>query len=350
MFYSADDERFIYSGRIDDENKKAPVFAYPATNVRVRFKGTKVSVRLKCTETDWRCFFGFFIDGQQGHLEFFYDGKEHDYLLGEGLCDTWHELMIFKRQDQCHYMTFLGIEAEEIKRPCENPEKKIEVIGDSISCGEVSEAVLFEGQLDPPCRGEFSNAYYSYGWILARKMNAEIHLTSESGIALLENTGYFNQTDESGTNAQGMEDCFDYIEFNRYLNNAEKKPWDFSRWTPDIVIVALGQNDANPGDIMTNDFYGTKAVNWKKHYKAFVGKLMNLYPRAEIICTTSIMIHSLLWDAAIDEIIKQIASERVHHFLYSRTASATPGHVRISEADEMADELRAYIGLLHGRI
>ncbi len=343
MFYTADDNRFIYSGRIDDEKKDAPVFAYPATNVRVRFKGTKVSAKMICTETDWRCFFGYFIDGQHGHQEFFYDGNEHEYLLGENLCDCWHELMIFKRQDQCHYMTFLGIDAEDIERPAENPEKKIEIIGDSISCGEVSEAVGFEGQLDPDCKGEFSNAYYSYGWILARKLNAEIHITSESGIALISNTGYFNQTAEDGSNAQGMEDCFDYIEFNRYLHNGEKKPWDFSRWTPDIVILALGQNDANPGDIMENDFYGEKANEWRRRYRAFIEKLMGLYPKAEIICTTAIMIHSLMWDAAIDKVVKEIASDRVHHFLYSRTASATPGHVRISEATEMADELKAFI-------
>lgn len=109
------------------------------------------------------------------------------------------------------------------------------------------------------------------------------------------------------------------------------------------MILALGQNDANPGDIMENDFYGEKANEWRRRYRAFIEKLMGLYPKAEIICTTAIMIHSLMWDAAIDKVVKEIASDRVHNFLYSRTASATPGHVRISEATEMADELKAFI-------
>jgi len=46
----------------------------------------------------------------------------------------------------------------------------------------------------------------------------------------------------------------------------------------------------------------------------------------------------------------QIASERVHHFLYRRNGSGTPGHIRIPEAEEMSEELAFYIRSLGDEI
>ena len=46
----------------------------------------------------------------------------------------------------------------------------------------------------------------------------------------------------------------------------------------------------------------------------------------------------------------QIASERVHHFLYRRNGSGTPGHIRIPEAEEMSEELASYIRSLGDEI
>ena len=171
--------------------------------------------------------------------------------------------------------------------------------------------------------------------------DADIHITSESGIALLDDTGYFNECDGSGRSAQGMESCFDCIEFNR--NFGVFKKWDFGRYTPHVVIVAFGQNDAHPDDYMNRDYDCEKAVYWRSRYKAFVEKLMRLYPNARIILTTTILNHNKEWDDAIEEVCRAIDSDRVTHYLYRRNGCATPGHVRIDESKEMALELYEYI-------
>ena len=64
------------------------------------------------------------------------------------------------------------------------PERKIEVYGDSVYAGEVSEAVEYTGKEDPEYNGEYSNSWYSYAWMTARKLNAQIHDIAQGGIAL----------------------------------------------------------------------------------------------------------------------------------------------------------------------
>ena len=51
-----------------------------------------------------------------------------------------------------------------------------------------------------------------------------------------------------------------------YLGEKSGEPrWNFARYTPHVVVVAIGQNDAWPEDIMKNDYYGEQAQQWREH-------------------------------------------------------------------------------------
>ena len=105
-----------------------------------------------------------------------------------------HEVLLFKRQDSCHEVSFCGFEIADCGRVLEmkkKPVRKIEVYGDSVSAGEVSEATEYTGQEDPDHNGEYSNSWYSYAWMTARKLNAQIHNIAQGGIALMDGTGWF---------------------------------------------------------------------------------------------------------------------------------------------------------------
>ena len=219
----------------------------------------------------------------------------------------------------------------------------MEFFGDSVSCGEVSEAVAYVGKPDPEHDGEYSNSWYSYAWMTARKLNAQIHDTSQGGISLLDDTGWF-----AAPHYKGVESCYDKIEYHPDLGPT--KPWDFSRYIPHVVVVAIGQNDNHPVDYMAEDYDSEKSKNWRKHYQAFIEKLMQLYPKAQIILATTILCHDKSWDRSIDEVCTRIGSSRVHHFLYTKNGSGTPGHIRIPEAEQMSDELAAYITSLGDEI
>lgn len=342
-----DHNKLQYSGRIDFDDKQAPVFVYACTSVRMVFYGTGVKAILQNHHSYWTNQMGYLLDGEQKRVTLSSDEEKRTYVLEENLDEGWHELLLFKRMDSCHTVTFYGFEIEgeklEIKEPSPKPERRIEFFGDSVSCGEVSEAVEYVGKEDPVHDGEYSNSWYSYAWMTARKLNAEIHDTSQGGIALLDGTGWFVAPDYLG-----VESCYDKIEYHPDLGAVKK--WDFDRFTPHVVVVAIGQNDNHPVDYMAEDYQGEKSVYWREHYHAFIEKLMNLYPKAQIILTTTILCHHENWDKSIDEVCRQIGSERVHHFLYKRNGCGTPGHIRIPEAEEMSEELSAFIETLGERI
>ena len=65
----------------------------------------------------------------------------------------------------------------------------------------------------------------------------------------------------------GIESCYDKIEYQPELS--EVKPWDFSRYTPDVVIFAFGQNDNHPDDYMAEDYNSARSENWRQHYRRF---------------------------------------------------------------------------------
>lgn len=339
MFVSPDNEKLQYSGRIDFDDRRAPVLVYAASYVKIVFRGTSVAVELENHHVCYTNEMGYFLDGVQGRIRLLNNAGRVKYLIADDLAEETHELMLFKRMDACHMATFFGFELNKeaaVLPPPSKPVRRIEVFGDSVSCGEVSEALAYVGEEDPAHNGEYSNSWYSYAWMTARKLNAELHDTSQGGIALLDGTGWF-----AAPEYKGVESCFDKIEYHPDLG--ETKQWDFGRYIPHVVIVAIGQNDSHPVDYMAEDYDGAKAVRWRKHYREFVRRLMNLYPKAQIILTSTILLHDANWDRAIDEVSKEIADARVHHFLYRRNGIGTPGHIRIPEAEEMAEELTAYI-------
>ena len=216
------------------------------------------------------------------------------------------------------------------------PELKIEVYGDSVSAGEVSEAVAYTGKEDPQHEGEYSNSWYSYAWMTARMLNAQIHDIAQGGIALLDGTGWFCEPE-----AVGMETAWDKIHYNPAFGTSMQ--WDFSKYVPQVVIVAIGQNDSHPEDYMKLEYDGERAMKWRKHYRSFLEKLREMYPDAHIICCTTLLCHDSAWDKAIGEVVEQTQDEKITQYLIRRNGNGTPGHLRIPEAEKMAEELSVYI-------
>ena len=383
---------FSYEGRIDFENVNAPVFVYPCSYARFHVKGKFLTALLSDRRSYFENSLGVLVDGEYRGKILLHDGKnlqgeamkwfflrldpERDkeamtqlktmlagecgemaqeevraYDLSAFLDGEEHEVTIFKRMDACHYFTFYGLvaedgavtatdeKAEESKSgTCpKKKERRIEVYGDSISCGEVSEAIALCGQNDPDGHeGIYSNSFYSYSWILARMLGARIHDVAQGGISLRDGEGYFDMP-----NTKGMLSRFDKIQNNPSLG--ECKTWDFSRYVPQVVILAIGQNDAHPENYMAEDYDGEKAISWRKDYAGWIQKLRENYPRATIVLTTTILGHDPAWDRAIGEVCESLGDEKVHHFLYSKNGSGTSGHVRRPEAEQMAREMKAFL-------
>lgn len=172
MLIKPDNPLLQYSGRIDWSKREAPVLVYPCSCIKMKFTGTRVAAVVENHKAYFSNFLGCFIDGEQKCVRMA-DGGRETITLAEGLENCEHELMLFKRMDSCHIFTFYGFEVENDARLGEveaKPARRIEVYGDSVSAGEVSEAVDYVGHPDPEHDGEFSNSYYSYTWMTARRL------------------------------------------------------------------------------------------------------------------------------------------------------------------------------------
>lgn len=335
----ADNDKLNYSGRIDWQNKKEPVFVFPCTSVEMNFTGNQLNVCLENHNAYWNNYMGYILDGEQQVLLLPKEGTKQFQIPVKENEENEHSILLFKRQDSCHEVVFKGFEigeGEQILEPKKKPSRKIEVYGDSVSAGEVSEAVEYVGKSDPEHNGEFSNSWYSYAWMTARKLNAEIHDIAQGGIALMDHTGWFFEP-----NAVGMESAWDKVHYNPTFGNTTK--WNFKQYTPDVVIVAIGQNDNHPDDYMKEEYNGERAMKWRSHYEMFLRNLRETYPNAQIVCITTLLEHDSSWDCSIDKVVKEMDDKKISHYLFKRNGKATPGHLRIPEAKEMADELAAYI-------
>ena len=215
-------------------------------------------------------------------------------------------------------------------------ENQYAACNEGVDLDEVSEAIEYVGKVDPEGHeGIYSNSWYSYSMITARKLGAEINNNAQGGIAVLDGTGYFNPS----LGYIGLESTYDKLRYSRELGKCNE--WDFSRYTPHVVIMALGQNDSHPVDYINDDI--EKREYWKNKYKEIILDLRSKYPNALFIIITTLLCHNEGWDIALDEMAKDINDDKIVRFKFKRNGIGTPGHLRILEAEEMAEELTKFI-------
>lgn len=342
-------DELLYCGRIDDMDRDRPVFVQPGSFVKFAFSGSSYVKAVVVNRRRWSdSWVGALVDDRQYRVRIERDGEPVALTLVEGLdAQLPHELTFFKRMDQCHEYTFLGFLLEHgarVEKARRLPRKKIEFYGDSVTAGEVAEATHYMRQPDPPHSGEYNNAYFSFAWATARRLHAQAHLVAQGGIALLDGTGYYETED----GAVGMECCYDRVYFYPARGRMEK--WNFARFTPHVVVVAIGQNDSYPVDVMREEPGGARAQLWRDRYKAWICALREKYPEAWIVLTTTILYHHPGWDRSIGRVCAELNDPKIVHFLFEETGRGTPGHVRVPEAMNMALELSGFIEGLSPRV
>lgn len=335
------DNSFLkYSGRIDFTDPLEPLFIYAGSMVKIDFSGTKIGIYVKNEPLSEYSAIGAVVDGLQYKIELVQDSEEHFYSISDNLNEGKHSLVIFKRQAAAHYFRLTGIYLEDYSEVFSvniKEKLKIEVFGDSVSAGEVVEAVFFEGHSDPEKHnGFYDNSWFSYPLSLSRKLNAEVYNNSQGGLALFDKTGYFN-----GDDYVGLETTFDKMSYVPYSREGYTL-WDFSRFIPDYVIIAIGQNDANPNPSAIFD--GEYSRRWKDKYIEIIHTIKLKYGSGtKVILLLTLLMHDQVWDKIIAEITQELNDNTVRHCYFKRCGKATPGHPRITEQEEMALEMADFI-------
>lgn len=330
------DARLRYVGRIDHTNVDAPIFYWAGSMVEFGFSGDKLVLTIENH-----------VHYNLPHIGYVLDGVEHKLMLdeAENSCKCYdipvdgngeHFFTLFKRMDNPHDFVLCGItladDADLTVQPRKN-KLKLEFLGDSVTVGSVCEAVDYVGKCDPPVYDScYDNAWHSYAMQTARLLCADVHLTAQGGIAMLDDAGYFES---------GMASTYDKLCYCKEMGALTE--WDFSQYQPDFVVIAVGQNDHHIGGLDNQPPNGLRREKWLCAYTDMISSLMRHYPKAKIVLTLTILMHDPVWEELLDEAATMLKSSRVLRFRFSRTGAATPGHPRIPEHAEMACELTEFI-------
>lgn len=264
-----DHELLYYNGRFDFSDVEQPEFYYSGIEICASFDGTSCKIKMgqdhlgntNPAGMPLSNYYNVFLDGKLSIIEV-KDGL-HEFLIGNNLKDTIHSLKIVKRTEAlCGKGYFAGLllnQQAELLPYTEIPSLKIEFIGNSITCGYGIEG----DSKDCHFSSETENNYLTYGSLTARGINAEYRAVAYSGRGVYQN---YNKSVE-----ETLPDIYDLInpfEPESYFN--------FSSWTPDLVVVNLG----------TNDFAHElpDSAGFVDAYSGLLKMVKSHYPQSKIIC------------------------------------------------------------------
>ena len=333
-FIKATDPGFAYVGRISWETTpEAAVWTYPGIQIHATFTGTSATMK-----TNAGCgYFMLEIDSLPPKKVECMKGSELT-TLATGLADGSHRLVItYIIEGTYKKPTFYGLYLDDGcslgERPT-LPERRIEFIGNSITCGYGIEGDGTEKKF------QFSkqNFYETYAARTARALNAQCQVCARSGIGIYRNyAGKIPNEIMPNIYPQTF-----------YATTGEQ--WDFTRFQPDVVCVNLGCNDTSVGS------YDKQRLTTA--FKQFTQTLRSHYPHAKIVYIIGAIPPSRrltdiqeAHDAAIAD-----AAARGDHEVYRMDFTpddgslgwGSQGHPSMRRHALMAEELTAFLKSITG--
>ena len=324
ILFEADNPLFQYVGRIDFSDAKKPKFWSPGVYIKALFKGTSCTLLINDQEL-WgknHNYLEIVIDDKPVRVQT--KGKINEIQIADGLADTTHTLIITKNtESNIGYLEFIGLRCEALLPLPAKPIRKMEFIGNSITCGTGSD------QSEIPCGTgawhDQHNAYLSYGGITARSLAAQYHLSSVSGIGLMHS-------------CCNMDIIMPTV-FNKIEMRGDSLPWDFKNYQPDVVTICLGQND------------GIQDFNiFCNNYSSFILQLRGYYPNAMFVCVTSPMADIALaafMKKTLTAIVKKAnaaGDNKVTSYFFSKQYhNGCDGHPDLADHAQIAGELATFI-------
>jgi lysophospholipase L1-like esterase len=234
-------------------------FAWSGSGVVARFSGSQIAVRLAGGQQ-----FTVLVDGvlqpklsPTGGLD----------VLAGNLPFAEHTVELYRRTEANQGESqFLGLDLGDgaLLAPPPLPERRIELVGDSITAGYGNEGA----DMSCPFTPDTENHYLTYGALAARQLGAELSTVAWSGKGVVCNYG------------DDPTSCSDPLPpyYERTLPARVDSVWSFSDWQPQAVVVNLGTND-----------FSTTSDPTQAEFEAALGALLarirSGYPDALILAT-----------------------------------------------------------------
>lgn len=330
---------FLYQGRVEKLENNTVVLIGTASSVSFNFTGKECSISLQSVDSyEHHNYASLVLDGNYiGKLKI-EKGAAQSFPIKVSSNKKVHNLQIYKTTEaHSGGILFAGTTAK-LTSITAKKKKKIEFIGDSITCGAASDP------LDVPCdKGEYfdhHNGYYAYGPVLSREIGVDYLMSSVSGIGM-----YRNWNDENKDEAI-MPDVYE----NLYLTKDNSKPkYDFA-FQPNIISIALGTNDFSGGD-------GKKErlpFNPQKYVSNYINFIKMLYkhnPKAQIVITNSPMVNgerAIVFEDCLNKVKNAFAEDKTHKpILIFKFKPMTPkgcsGHPDVADHKVLAEEYAPFL-------
>jgi len=303
-------DKLSWTGRsLDDDGVR--YFDYSASGFEFAFAGTKADAIILSNPGD-------FAERDYGVIAVFTAKYGEDYsetpdqriLLDKNV----NEITLFESErkqkvsikvmkfSECAF-GYAGLKSLEIDgkllKTRDNPKApKIEFIGDSITCGyglegKWSTEDTFTTQKERPD--------LAYAVKTAKKLGAKYSLVSWSGIGITST--YIDPSANLPDNSWTMPRCWPYTDKALSLRlKKESEVWDESRFSPDVVVINLGTNDASytrGQEDRVKTFTGC--------YRQLIEEVHRRSPKAKICCCLGIMGQDLC--PAVEEAVKLFKAE-----------------------------------------
>jgi len=322
-FLRPDDARLAFVGRFDTTQPAAPLLAWSGSEVRARFTGTRLALRMAASKGVSH--YTVEIDGRRHVLVLQGEGAR-DWRLIEPLPAGPHELRIVKRTEglmaEARLLGLLLAADGQLLAPPPARPLRLEFYGDSITAGA--------------CNGDMGVDQYedlsthdgtrAYGALTADRLGADYVGIAISGTGITRTWG----------------DLLMPQAWDRAAPRLDAPVAPVGPRAPDVVLVNLGQNDhgfpASRGEPFAADF--------GPRYLAFVRALRRRYPEARLVLTLGGMSawkeQPALQRTLEDTAARLRAEGDAHVWTYVFKAFAWT-HPRIDVHAQMADELTAFL-------
>lgn len=296
----AANDLYQFSGRIEKISNDEVALIGPASCVSFQFEGDVCEVSLSGKDS-WI---------HHNYVVFELDGKYLGRQRIESYLKTYpikasgnqvHLLRIFKATEAANgSVIFAGAVAQKLLPAPQTSKKRIEFIGDSITCGMGNDTEVACGQ------GEWfdqHNAYWAYGSIAGRGLDADVMMSSVSGYGM-----YRNWNDE-----HELQPILPDVYENLYLDKDRSKPYDFN-FQPNVVSICLGTNDLSDGDGKTP----RKPFDQQKYTSNYIQFVKTVYkhsPNARIVLLNSPMVsgdRNAVLVACLKKVIAAFADDKQH--------------------------------------
>ena len=328
------DAHIQYTGRI--------TFNYPGIQISAAFEGTSLRMMAKPKS-------GYFmaqIDKAEPFKVAFNGERDSVVTLATALADGVHTVkLMYIIEGYEKYPEFWGFVLDKGKKLVDAPalpSRKIEFIGNSITCGYGNEGLNRDEHFDYATE----NYYYSYASITARNLDAQHWVVARSGIGAYRNYGEA----KTGSPRSCMPVQYEYTGYAYDLRLRQeptflREKWDFSRFQPDVVCINLGTNDTSTQN------YDLKLL--KQGYQKLLQLVRQHNPQAKIVFLSGSMLYNKelqqvkqLLDGVVAD-AKKAGDNEVYRFDMSPIASnewyGNDYHPNVYQDEKMAGELTAYL-------